>query len=251
MIESMAKSPRGKPVYSLSALLGAQGPGVRNDPRFAGLESMLRASPRLAAVRLGRRAYALLDESRLGIENLPDFFATYRIPPGPFFRLFLTIKRDRRARLDGLRRDRDRRIADIAATFPKGPRLLIDHLAAVERLRNPEAPLWRAELRPNSLKRAREMEAFGLSEWIECLAGYIERLRGAYRRLPPLEAEALIACMILECMPDPATGRLPSKATARAQFKRLSKACHPDLGGDARRFLLVSRARDELVGRRP
>jgi hypothetical protein len=249
MIEAMAGSSRGKPLYSLTALLGAQGPGVRNDPRFAELESMIRASPRLAAVRLGRRAYALLDESRLGIENLPDFFATYRIPPGPFFRLFLAIKRDRRARLDYLRRERDRRITDLAATFPSGPRLLIEHLAAVERLRNPAAPMWRAELRPGSLKRAREMAAFGLSEWIEYFAGYIERLRGAYRRLPPLEADALIACMILECMPDPATGRPPSGATVRAQFKRLSKASHPDLGGDPRRFLLVSRARDELLGR--
>jgi hypothetical protein len=247
----MARSPRGKPPYSLSALLGAQGPGLRKDPRFAELESMLRASPRLAAVRLGRRAYALLDEGRLRIENLPDFFATYRIPPEPFFRLFLTIKRDRRERLDALRRDRDRRIADIAAAFPKGPSLLIDHLAAVERLRNPATPIWRAELWPGSLKRAREMAGFGLTEWIERFAEYIERLRGAYRRIPPLEADALIACMLLECMPDPATGRLPSAATARAQFKRLSKACHPDLGGDARRFLLVSRARDELVGRRP
>jgi hypothetical protein len=244
----MARSAKEKPVYSLSRLLGAQGPGIKADPRFPGLESTLRASPRLGAVRMIRRAYALLDEGRLAFGHLPDFFDTYRIPPDPFFRLFLTIKRDRRDRLDALRRDRDRRIADIAAAFPQGPRLLIGHLAAVERLRDPEAPRWRAELRPGSLARARQMAAFGLPEWIAFFAAYIEELRGAYRRIPLLDAETLIACLILETMPDPATGRLPSRAALGTQFRRLSKACHPDLGGDGRRFLVLAKARDELFG---
>jgi hypothetical protein len=244
----MPMTGRSKAGIPLARLLGKQSPAFRRDPRFADLESMLAASARLRAVRLGRRACALLNESRLKVENLGDFVETYRLPPSPFFRLFLTMKREARARLDGLRRDRETRIADIAATFPREARGLIGYLAEAERLRNPAAPLWRAELGPGSLKRAREMAAFGLAEWISFFADYIERLRGAYRRISLVDADTLLACMILECLPDPATGRLPSKATLRTQFKRLSKSCHPDLGGDPKRFLLLSRARDALLG---
>jgi len=243
----MRKSARGRPIYSLERLLGAQGPGIRKDPRFAELESMLRGSARLRAARLNRRAYALLDEPRLELRNLANFIDTYRVPDSPFFKLFLSIKWDRRASLAGARRDREARIAAIATGFPPGARGLIDYLEAAERRSNSAAPLWREELRPGTLKRAREMAAFGASEWIDFLEDYIERLRGSYRRIALADTETLVACMVLECRPDPVTGRLPSKAAIRAQFKRLSKSCHPDLGGDARRFLVISRARDELL----
>jgi hypothetical protein len=244
----MPMAGRSKAGIPLARLLAKQGAAFRRDPRLADLESMLAASARLRAVRLSRRALALLNEPRLMVESLGDFVATYRLPRSPFFRLFLIMKLEARARLDGLRRDREARIAGIAATFPSEARGLIGYLAEVERLRNPSAPLWRAELRPGSLKRAREMAAFGLAEWISFFAGYIERLRGAYRRISLVDADELLACMILECLPDPSTGELPSKAVARRQFKLLSKSCHPDLGGDPRRFLLLSKARDELVG---
>ncbi len=213
---------------------------------------MLRDSARLRSAALNKTAYVLINQPRLEPKNLGNFLETYRLPSQPpFFKLFLSIKWERRKSLAARAQDRESRIAAIAAGFPQGARGLIAYMEAAERRSNPSAPFWKAELRPGTLKRAREMAAFSPSDWISFFEDYIERLGSGYRRIALYDTDLLLASMLLDCAPDPAMGRLPSAATVRAQFKRLSKACHPDLGGDPALFRLISRARDTLaVGRR-
>jgi hypothetical protein len=198
---------------------------------------------------LNRTAYALINQPRLETQNLADYLTTYRLPARPpFFELFLSMKWEERARCAARKRGREERIAAVAALFPQGVRALISYLAEVERLSRPSAPYWNKELRPSTLKRAREMAGFDMDEWLSFFDEYIERLRSAYRRIALLDTEVLLACMVLECAPDPRTGRLPSRTALSMQFKRLSKLCHPDRGGDPRRFHLLTRARDRLLG---
>jgi hypothetical protein len=208
---------------------------------------MLRASSRLRSSLLNRTAYALLNKPILEKRNLANFLQTYRLPARPpFFELFLSMKWEQRARCAVRRREREERIAAIAAVFPPGARALISYLGEVEGLSNPAAPYWEKELRPSTLKRAREMACFSIQDWLSFFDEYIERLRSAYRRIAVLDTEVLLACMLLECAPDPRTGRLPSKTALSMQFKRLSKLHHPDRGGDPRLFRLLVHARDQL-----
>lgn len=248
----MRRSTQARPTISLARLLESQEMAILKDPRYAELWAMLRDSARLRAAALNKTAFVLINQPRLELRNLGNFLETYRLPAHPpFFELLLTIKWERLSALAARKRDRESRIAAIAEGFPPGVRGLIAYLAAAERRSNPSAPFLKAELRPGTLKRAGEMAAFGPWDWISFFEGYIERLRSGYRRITLLGTDLLIASMILDCAPDPATGRLPSAAFVRSQYKRLSKACHPDLGGDPALFRLISRSRDVVaIGRR-
>ncbi len=209
---------------------------------------MLRDSPRLRSAALNKTAFVLINEPRLEPGNLGDFLETNRLPARPpFFKLLLTMKWERRAGLASRAKDRESRIAAIAEGFPPGARGLIAYLREAERRSNDSAPFWKAELKPGTLKRAREMAGFGPSDWITFFEDYLERLGAGYRRIALIEPELLLASMILDCAPDPRTGRFPPKAAIRARYKRLSKSCHPDLGGDPALFRLLSKARDALA----
>lgn len=237
-------SPRSR---GLAHLLLAQGGGIRKHPDFARLESLLRRSPTLGRLRLSRVGYRLLNEPRLKIENLENFYSTYRVPRSAFFPLFLSIKWAHRRDLAAAR---ERRAGDIAAIMELWPREVIGlarYLKEAERRANPGTPFWRRELCPHSKKRATELLGFALSDWIPYLADYIDRLRRSYRTLALADTDRLLACAFLDCLPDPATGRLPSKATVKAQYRKISKACHPDLGGDPRHFLIVTKSKDLLL----
>jgi hypothetical protein len=235
--------------YSLARLLAAQAGPIRRHPDFPKLEGLLRESAALRKVRLSRIAYRLLDEPRLELRNLVNFHSTYRVPASPFFSLFLSMKWDRRRSQAAAREERARQIAEIMAACPTEVLGLLRYLAEAERTRNPAAPVWEGSYRPKTKKRAREMAALTLDEWLPLLSGYVDELRGRYRRLELAATDRLLAYALLACLPDPATGKLPTDAAVRARYRESSKACHPDLGGDGRRFLLVTRARDLILGR--
>lgn len=221
---------------------------MRRHPDFPELERLLRESPALRRARLPRAAYALLDEPRLEPRFLGNFRETYRLPASPFFSIFLAIKRERKAGLEGDRARRGAEIEAMARRFPREALGFMAYLESAERQRHPGAPLFRKKLFPRSKKRAGEMARLSLAQWIELFAAHIAALRAGYRRIALPDTDSLIACMLLERYPDPATGRLPSAATLRAQFRRLSMIHHPDRGGDATRFRLLVKARDRLIG---
>ncbi len=227
----------------------AQGTAIRRHPEFPRLAGFLRDSAALRRLRLERIAYALLDEPRLEPRNLANFYDTYRVPKSPFFPLFLSIKWDQREKKAAAREERAKYISAVAATYPRDMLGLMRYLAEAERSRNPMTPVFMKSLYPATKKRARELAAFTMAEWLPFIAGYVEALRNGYRRLDLIDTESLIACALLECLPDPTTGRLPTRAAIKAQFRKLSMAYHPDRGGDASRFLLVKKSSDLLSSR--
>lgn len=243
----MGRVEASKRRYSLAALLAAQPEAIRKHADFPRLERLLRGSGPLRRATLPRVAYVLLDEPRLKPCFLGDFLATYRLPESPFFALFLAIKWERRAKLEAARAARQGEIRATATRFPSEIRGFFEYLEAAERARNPGVPVWKKKLFPLSKKRAREMARFSLAEWLSMLAEYIEILRKSYRRIALPDTDSLLACLLLECYPDPVSGRLPTQAALKAQFRKLSKIHHPDAGGDPKRFRLLLRARDRLL----
>jgi hypothetical protein len=233
--------------YSLAELLSAQRGPIKRHPDFSRLERLLRESPALRRVRLPRVAYVLLNEPRLDIRHISDFRSTYRVPESPFLSIFLKIKWERRAVLAANRTRREAENRAIIDGCPVEVLALIRFLEEAERSRNADRPVWKKRLFPATKRRALQMAEFSWAEWLEFLIDYIGTLRGSYRRIALPNTEALIACMILECLPDPATGRLPASGSIKASYRMLSKIHHPDAGGNEERFLLLKQARDTLL----
>ena len=184
------KENDGRRLYSLEQLLRVQNRSMKKHTAFTILVEMLTASPALERVRLSRRAYRLLNEARLEERYLPNFYATYRIRADPFFSLFLKAARECAETREEARAARGRRILAIVETYPPEVLSLIKYLAKAERERNADFPVWKEELFPHTLKKAREMAAFGLTDWLPLFDEYIASLRTRYRRLelPPTEA---------------------------------------------------------------
>lgn len=207
----------------------------------------MRESPALKRVRLPRVAYALLNEPRLEIRDVGDFRSTYRLPESPFLGIFLRIKWERRAELAEMRARREAEIRSIMNGCPDEVLSFIRYAEEAERCRNEGLPVWKKLLFPATKKRARQMAKFSWAEWLEFFIDYIGALRGSYRRIPLPDTEALIAGMVLGCMPEPETGRLPAARVIKARYRILSKIHHPDAGGKEERFLLLKKARDYLL----
>jgi hypothetical protein len=233
---------------SLPSLLARQPATARKHPDFRRLELMLENSSELKRIRLDRSAVRLLDRPRLEPRFLGNFYATYRIKAHPFYALFLEIKWSCAKMREEAAKARGRRIDSIMEACPREVRLMLRYLEALEGARRPESPLFRKGLYPRTLKRAREAAELSLSRWIPLFREHLSALRQGYRTIAIRPTRELIARMILECLPDPRTGRAPPDAAVRASFRSLSKACHPDLGGDASRFRLLAWARDLIIG---
>jgi hypothetical protein len=209
---------------------------------------MLQGSPELKRIRLGGSAVHLLDRPRLDPRFLGNFYATYRVKAHPFFELFLEIKWSGVKRKALAAKARGARVDAVMESCPREVRLMLRYLEDLEATRRPEAPLFRKGLYPRTLKRAREMAELSLPRWIPLFREQLSALGRGYRTIAIRPARELMARMVLECLPDPRTDRAPTNAAVRASFRALSKACHPDLGGDASRFRLLAWARDQLIG---
>ncbi len=230
---------------------------MRRAPDFARLQALLTASSKLRGLSLSPIAYSLLNQPRLKPQHLRNFLSTYKLPPSPFFALFLKLKwedRDRRAEARG---KKTARISVIIKTYPRDIVAMILYLGTLEKTRNPSMPLWKKALFPNSLKRARELGALKRAAWIRLFSKHVDILAKGYRRIDIPERGALMACMLLECLPDPAKPRPPGKAELKSQFRRLSMECHPDRSqteekteardeAEGERFILIKKAYDYL-----
>jgi hypothetical protein len=209
---------------------------------------MLRDSPELQRVRLNRTTLRLLDEPRLQPANLVNFYVTYRVKENPFYPLFLSLKGSSAKQREAGRRSKRKRIEAIMAGYPPDVLRLMRYLAAVEGRLRPDIPLCMKVLIPTTLKRARELSSFSRMRWISSLRDAVKAIAGGYRTIILRNSDELIARSILDCLPDPRTGKTPSRAGTKAKFRALSKANHPDSGGDAAAFRLLSWARDILLG---
>ena len=230
---------------NLALLLRRQPAGLRRRSEFEELASLLAGSPALQRVRLGRRAWRLLDEARIAPENLSNFFRTYRVPRSEFFRRFVILKRGYLDHLADLKRARREYIRRRVATLPPPVFAVLRELGRYERGLNRagRTPVWDALLFPRSKKEADACHRYGATEWRDKIADFGKALSRRYPGLKRNDWECAWASLILECgLETP-----PAPETVRRNYRRLSKRYHPDAGGDPLLFRQLKEARDRLL----
>ncbi len=248
----MRRRPSPRPTRSLGDLLAAQSISFRKHALYPRLTERLAAVPALAAARLDRRALAVLNRARIRPENLENLYRSQHLPADQFFTLFLQIKTELRERRRERVRLRSLEIARMVNALPPNVHDFIVLLARIEGRFDSGCPVWLDNLYPKTKKRARELSGFTFADWIAYFGGYLDLLRARYAwapKLRALEPRLLLACLVLGCLPDPVSLRLPSPARIKAQYRLLSKQAHPDAGGDPGLFRMISLARDTLLAR--
>lgn len=243
--------PYRKRSYSLAHLLEKQPAGLRRHPLYRDMLLHYRSSEKLGKVRFGRRCYSLLLHARISPHNLENFYRTYRLPRDPFFPLYFKLKRDHLLRLEARRMEKEQWIADKMKTLPANVFRFLLYLAALEKQLNStgKAPLWGARLFPSSKKTVNGMLEFSTAEWADRFSRHMEELEKRYRRFRSEDGEKVLSWFVLELLPD---GTVPyrevvfGKSDVRKAFRRLSKRCHPDAGGDSKLFVLAKWAEGVL-----
>jgi hypothetical protein len=113
--------------------------------------------------------------------------------------------------------------------------------------------VWSRHIFPRTKKRVHEYLRFDNTDWIDFFKGYLAILVDRYRGLSGETTEKLLACYLLNCLPEkPDAGRSPrwpGAATVTKQYRRLSMLYHPDRGGESGMFVELKRARDVLEAR--
>lgn len=224
--------------YSLEHLLKVQGFGFKKHEDFLQLEQLLVESPALCKVRLNGRAYRLLNEPRLELRYLSNFYTTYRVPKSEFFTLFLAIKWGQIQKRVDNRSAREAYIEAQVNSFPRDFLALFNYLVTLD-----------GKLYPHTKKRVNEMSAFTIAQWLSWFTLTLGDLNVKHSIIKKIGIEKLLACMLLESLPNFHSGKLPSKTQLKSQFRKLSKEHHPDSGGDNSRFLLLKKAYEELRDR--
>jgi len=250
----MRRRPDPRQTRGLGDLLAAQSVSFRKHTLYPRLAARLAAVPALTAVRLDRRALAVLNRARIRPENLENLYRSCRLSADEFFPLFLRIKTELQEKRRERARLRSLEIARLVNALPPNVHDFIVLLARIEGRFDSGCPVWLENLYPKTKKRARELSGFTFAEWIAYFGWYLDLLRARYAWAPDLRAlepRLLMACMVLGCMPDPATLRLPPPARIKERYRLLSKQAHPDAGGDPGLFRMISLARDTLLEQRP
>lgn len=242
-MNARAQGRRRRP---LSELLYIQPASIRKSERFAELVAMLNESTALRRVRLEVRAWKLLDEPRLRIENLVNFCHTYRVPQHPFFAAFLGCKWSWRKAKADREEARRRFITDMMESVAATPKAMITWLADFEAVSDRSIPLWRERFQVRTKKRASELARLDPSAWMALFAIHLDELAKRYPGSRLLAVSTLLDLMMLESLPDPRTLKAPPRDALRSSWRRLSRLHHPDAGGDGVYFRLVDQARKRL-----
>jgi hypothetical protein len=243
-----------KPVkkYSLSYLLSRQPKSLRKNEYYPIMLNYFYSSSKLQTLRFSRRCYSLLLHAKIDPHNLHHFYRTYRLPRDPFFPLYFKIKREYMQEQQRKKEEKTRYIADTMRRLPPPILEFIKYLARLEQRYNysNRYPMWNKHLFPTTKKRVHEYLHFDFQDWIGFFRHYLDLLAGRYRALTGKTKEKLLACFILECLPElRASGRepkWPDEAQVIRQYRRLSLQHHPDQGGNGQVFVELQRARDLL-----
>lgn len=240
-----------KHFYSLARLLDAQPVGLLKDCRHRFLWDHFHASEQLQKLRISPQCYRLLDNAEILPETLQNFYTQYKIPPHPFFPLFLAVKLNwlekRQLRIEREQRD----VLKEMKRLPEHRRRALRILAEYERLHHPQGdnPLWESRLFPQSKKRVREMMQFNEEQWFQTWRRHLIHLSRRYRNIPPLLNKSgkptfssrVLAVLVLRCHDI-------NRREITQNFRQLSKKYHPDYGGIAESFQRIKVARDILLG---
>jgi len=233
-------------IKSIHALLEAQPAGVRKHHDFKELENILKVSLPLQRAVLGPISWRLLNVAHLKPRYLDNFMHTYRLPERSFFELFLTIKQQYRSDLDLKTIVRRRRVEALTKNYPSRVLSAFSYLALLEATRNTKIPVCRKRLFPVTLKRAEELAGFSNDQWKALFSSHLDELEVFYRRIILPEKRTFFYYLILECFPDPATGEIPSLNRMKESFRKRSRECHPDKGGDPDLFRELKDAYESL-----
>lgn len=249
MAHVMRKRPVNRKTLTLESLLAKQPKSLRKHPNYSTLLRQYDLSPLLKRLRISRRCRSLLDRATVPPENLEIFCRTYRLPRDPFFPLFFLIKREY---LENRRREKERRKAFIAAVLrglPENTLGFIRFLALYEKNLNANNlyPLWVEDVYPKTKKRVHELAAFSQEEWMRLFSGYLSRLERRYSDHTGELSRRLLACYVLEALPNPELPLRTPEETFMSNYRRLCKLHHPDMGGDPEHFVRLKQARDLLI----
>lgn len=217
---------------SIHELLESQPAGVKKHQNFKKLENILKASPPLQRAVLNPHSWRLLKVSSLEPRYLDNFMRTYHLPERAFFELFLNIKQRYRSDLDLKIIVRRKRVEAFTKKYPARVLTAFSYLARLEATRNTKIPVWRKKLFPRTLKRAEELTGFSKDQWKALFISHFDELEVFYRRIILPKKNMFFYYLILECFPDPATGEAPSPNRIKESFRKRSRECHPDKGGD-------------------
>jgi len=244
----MGNHTGGRRQYNLGELLAKQPRTLQADPAFSAVLRLFRLSPRLQSIRISRTCRTLLDRATLDPENLPQFYRTYGLPRDPFFPLFLAARKMYRKRQQDRLEQKKEFIAAVLRGLPENVRDFMRFLVLYEKsLHSGRAhPVWSSGLFPGTKKRAREYSRFDFPAWVAFFRRYLAGVEERY----PVHSEArtrkFLALFILESLPEPLPPYTESWENVSRNYRRLSKRYHPDLGGDANRFVLLNQAMESM-----
>lgn len=235
---------------SLRSLLERQPKTFARHQDYSLLITLFRNSARLQSLIVSPRCWSLLNTARIDPENLSHFYRTYRLPEHPFFPLFLRLKRDYFAERERIRAERRVAIRAIVQTSPEYALEFLRYLGHLEDYYNAAGahPLWQAQLYPSSKKAAHRTATRGVLEWIEVFKHHLATFALHYRGFTAREADMLLSAFVLGCLPTDIPPRAPESREVARAYRRESLRYHPDRGGDARVFIELKKARDNLSG---
>ncbi len=241
---------RQRRTYTLTELLDRQPKTLRRHRLFPQVLDSLRNSPELSRVRLSKRAFDHLHNATIPPTEVEAFCRNYGLPRHPLFPAFLTAKRDYLSERERLRAARKHYILTRTRTLPEPVVACIKYLGHLENHynRKDEHPLWSTRLFPSTKKQVHDYEGYSAVQWIQRFREHLERLVSRYPALTPVVVERIVACFILECLPDEVPPKRPPARTVNQRYRVLCLRHHPDHGGDAAVFIELKAARDLLLG---
>lgn len=240
--------------YPLSKLLKAQPKRLMKSPRYRELGELLHNSPRLKALAIPATAYRLLNTGRIAPEHLENLYRTYRLPRSRFFPLFLDLKGEYLRHQQLLAERRSAYIRERVLALPPEILRLLRNLGHFEKgvNRAGKTPVWEKLLYPKSKKSADAYHLRTMDEWLNSVEEFGRAIENRYPRRPNCNWRRFSALIILELLPEEYNGRSLAmqidRDSIKEAFRRLSKAYHPDSGGDPASFRRLRWARDQLLG---
>jgi hypothetical protein len=190
--------------YSIAHLLSKQPKSLKKNKHYREMLYYYQTSPKLQKVRFSRRCYSLLLHAKIKPENLKHFYRTYRLPKDPFFPLYFAVKREYLEQKERRKKEKVEYIAKKMRSLPPNVLSFIKYLAEYEKLCNysGRCPVWNDHLFPKTKKRVREYHRFTIDGWSAFFTDYLALLSRRYRTMGNGVGEKLLACFILECLPE-------------------------------------------------
>ncbi|MDC7231754.1 MAG: hypothetical protein PQJ58_00860 [Spirochaetales bacterium] len=238
----------GKKNLTLQRLLERQPAALAGYSGYELMISHYRSSEKLRNLKMNRQCYRLLDKAIIRPEHLPNLYRTYRLPDDPFFPLFLSIKTDYLRQRLRIKEERDIYILNQMKLLPREKRKMIRFLAELEESISAGSVrhCWDKNIYPGSKKRAGAMRKMTEKEWTRLVDSHFRDLTGTYHRKAE-DLNRIRACLFLGILPELSPFYLPDADRINRAYRKKSRTCHPDSGGEEDLFIRLQQERDLLL----